>query len=131
MRYFSQKEAEALIPELEKIYSEIAKLAAKAMEKAQKVKILEDNPAKTADCAIERSQLQFLSNHVNTWLQKIVDLGGMPKGVDPALVDFPHRLEGKEVYLCWRLGEKRITHFHGLDEGFAGRRPLPGARLAE
>jgi len=129
VRYFSRDEAEALIPEIEKIYGEIAKLASKAMEKAERLKILEENPKKAADCAIERAQLQFITGAVNDWLQKIVDMGAMPKGVDPALVDLPHRAEGREVYLCWRLGEKRITHYHGLDEGFAGRKPLPGTHV--
>jgi hypothetical protein len=40
-------------------------------------------------------------------------------------VDFPCRWQGGEIYLCWREGEKRIEHFHGVEEGFAGRKPLP------
>lgn len=65
---------------------------------------------------------------MNDSFKKIADLGAFPKGIDPALVDFPHRLSGKDVYLCWKLGDKRITHYHGVDEGFAGRRPLDKSR---
>ena len=41
------------------------------------------------------------------------------------LVDFPAEREGETVLLCWRVGEEEIGYWHGLEEGFAGRRPLP------
>jgi hypothetical protein len=126
VRYFSKAEAEALIPEIEAIFKEALAIAEKAQAKADKLRDLDDDPKKTADAAIQRAQVQFLASGINAWLQKIVDMGASPKGLDPALVDFPHRLDGREVYLCWRLGEKKITHYHGIDEGFAGRKPLPG-----
>ena len=80
--------------------------------------------------AIERSQLQFLASGINERLESIVELGAIPKGVAPALVDFPHRLEGRDVYLCWRLGDQRLTHYHGMEEGFSNRQPLPRRRAS-
>ena len=129
MKHFTIAEAEALIPELEKIYEAITELAAKAEMKAERVRAFSQDAQRYAsDLVIEKSQLQFLANAMNQYFQKIADLGAMPKGLDPALVDFPHRLDGREVYLCWKLGEKKITHYHGVEEGFAGRKPLPRAR---
>jgi hypothetical protein len=46
------------------------------------------------------------------------------KDLDVGLLDFPARLNNKEVFLCWRLGEDRIRFYHGLEEGFDGRKPL-------
>ncbi len=47
------------------------------------------------------------------------------KGLDEGLIDFPHlRTNGEEVYLCWRVGEDDIRYWHGLNEGFAGRRDI-------
>jgi hypothetical protein len=46
------------------------------------------------------------------------------RDLDQGIVDFPALVAGHEVYLCWRLGESEITHWHGLESGFAGRRPL-------
>ncbi|MBI4249906.1 MAG: DUF2203 family protein, partial [Elusimicrobia bacterium] len=43
----------------------------------------------------------------------------------PALVDFPFQLEGKEVLLCWERGEKKLQYYHGFEEGYLGRKPLP------
>ena len=55
----------------------------------------------------------------------INEVGGIVKDVDRGLVDFPALHEGQEVLLCWQLGEDEVAHWHGVDEGFAGRRPLP------
>ena len=129
MRYFSVAEAEALIPELEKIFEAVAELAARAEMKSASLRRRQDgDDADPVAAAIERSQLQFLAQGINERLQEIADLGALPKGVEPALVDFPHRLEGRDVYLCWRLGDKRLTHYHGTDEGFSNRQPLPRRR---
>ena len=46
------------------------------------------------------------------------------RDLDRGLVDFPARVDGQEVYLCWCLDEPEIGHWHGLESGFAGRRPL-------
>lgn len=131
MRYFTLAEAESLIPELEKIFQAIREINPKAEAKMRLIEKMEaDGSPKLADLAIERAQLEFLVNGMNAWFQGIMDLGAMPKGIDPALVDFPCRIDGREIYLCWVLGEKTITHYHGLEEGFAGRRPLPKPKLS-
>ncbi len=129
MKYFSVEEADALIPELEKIFEAVAELTAQAELKASGLRKRQENgPADPAADAIDRSQLQFLAQGINEWMQKIVDLGALPKGVQPALVDFPARVEGREAYLCWRLGEKKVSHWHPVEEGFASRKPLPRKR---
>ena len=131
MKYFSVAEAEAIIPELEKIFEAVAELAAQAEVKSASLRRRQEgDDSDPAAAAIERSQLQFLAQGINERLQNIVELGALPKGVEPALVDFPHRLEGRDVYLCWRLGDKRLTHYHGVNEGFSNRQPLPRRRPA-
>jgi hypothetical protein len=40
------------------------------------------------------------------------------------LIDFPHWRDGREVYLCWKLGEERIDYWHDIDAGYDGRQPL-------
>ena len=57
-------------------------------------------------------------------LEQVQALGGVPKDLGLGLVDFLHLRDGREVNLCWRYGEERITHWHGLDEGYASRKPL-------
>jgi hypothetical protein len=50
--------------------------------------------------------------------------GAIVKDVDEGLVDFPALRQGAEILLCWRLGEDEVAHWHGLEEGFAGRKQL-------
>lgn len=130
MRYFTIREAEALIGDLEEIFSRALALRNQAEKKAESVRALEESDQDPARAALERGQLQFLAKAVNACLGQVAALGAVPKGLDPALVDFPHRLSGKEVYLCWRAGEKAITHYHGVEDGVAGRKALPGKRAA-
>lgn len=128
MKHFTVDEADALIPELERLYEEILQLAVKAEKKADRVRAFaQDEKRYVSELAIEKSQLRFLANAMNERFHKIAGLGALPKGLDPALVDFPHKIEGREVYLCWKLGEKKITHYHGVEEGFGGRKALPRA----
>jgi hypothetical protein len=129
VKLFTVAEAEALIPELERIFAAVAEIAAQAETKAASLRRREERAeADPASAAIERAQLQFLVQGADEWLKRIVELGAVPKGVSPALVDFPHRLDGRQVYLCWRLGEKRLTHYHGVEEGFSERKALPKRR---
>jgi hypothetical protein len=55
-------------------------------------------------------------------LAEIDSIGVQVKDIDIGLLDFPCEVEGKTVLLCWKMGENSITHWHGTDEGFAGRK---------
>jgi hypothetical protein len=52
-------------------------------------------------------------------------VGVQVKDVEEGLVDFPARHGGRDVLLCWKVGEPEVAFWHGADEGFAGRKPLP------
>ena len=56
---------------------------------------------------------------------RIHEVGALVKDLDDGLVDFPAKRRGEDVLLCWRLGEDEVGFWHGLDEGFSGRKPLP------
>jgi len=62
-------------------------------------------------------------------LAEIDSIGVQVKDLDIGLLDFPCEVEGSIVLLCWKMGEPAITHWHGTDEGFAGRKPID-ARIA-
>jgi hypothetical protein len=126
MKYFTRKQAEKAIPMLEKMLTTAEEIRAKAQSKTELIRVAErgstiDVPA----MVIEKAQIEFLAQCFQEVLQGIEKMGAVLKGLDPGLVDFPCRWEGQEIYLCWRQGEKRIESYHGLEEGFAGRKPLP------
>ena len=60
-------------------------------------------------------------------VDELAGRGVQVKDLDRGLVDFParHPESGDTVLLCWELGEPGVDHWHGLEEGFAGRKPLP------
>ncbi len=57
-------------------------------------------------------------------LAEVTKLGGEVKDLEQGLVDFLGRRSDQDIHLCWKLGERRITHWHTLDSGFAGRKPI-------
>ena len=57
-------------------------------------------------------------------VQQLEGLGVQIKDVDLGLLDFPARREGDDVLLCWHVGEERVAFWHGLEEGYAGRKPI-------
>ncbi len=127
MKYFTVEQAEALIPEFERIFSDIAALADRAEAKAELAGRLEQSQGRPAELEIEKAQIRFLAGQIDALFQKIADTGALPKGYNPPLVDFPFRMDREEVYLCWSAGEKKISYYHGIEDGFTGRRPLPPA----
>ena len=65
-----------------------------------------------------------LTEEFDKLIAKINDLGCELKDIEQGLVDFPALREGREVYLCWRLGEPEVAFWHELEAGFSGRQPL-------
>jgi len=57
-------------------------------------------------------------------LAEIDSIGVQVKDLEVGLLDFPCEVEGRIVLLCWKLGERSISHWHGTDEGFSARKPI-------
>jgi hypothetical protein len=57
-------------------------------------------------------------------VESLTAQGIVLRDAETGLLDFPSRREGREVFLCWRLGEDRVEYWHGPESGFSGRRPL-------
>ncbi len=70
------------------------------------------------------AQIERNGTEVEQGLARIAELGGTPKDLTMGLVDFLGLLDNDEVNLCWRHGEPRVRFWHGLDEGYAARKPL-------
>jgi hypothetical protein len=72
-----------------------------------------------------RSELGERSQQMRDVFGQLRDLGVEVKHIDPALIDFPCRVAGRIVYLCWEEGEETVSFWHETDAGFAGRQCLP------
>lgn len=135
-RLFTVEEAQALVPHLERTFDEIESLKAELDRHMDRLKILDalwgsavrepGNPDREeflAGRAAVRRTVERIEGMVE---ERIIARGiRFPQGgLEYGLVDFPVRLEGRTVYLCWRSGEDRIVAWHEVDAGYVGRRPL-------
>jgi hypothetical protein len=70
-------------------------------------------------------EVEQASTELVAVVEELQGLGVQVKDLDRGLVDFPCVHRGRVVLLCWELGEDEVAYWHGADEGFAGRKPLP------
>jgi len=130
-RYFSVADVEALIPALTRLMKRVMAANAEAGEVRTRLQGEQQRIALAGGGVLDRQawradleRIERLTAEVQQGLGEIVELGGAPKDLGLGLVDFLHLREGREVNLCWKYGEREIRHWHGLDEGYAGRKPL-------
>ena len=128
-RQFTLEEANALLPRLSDLLLQIQeskarhdRLEEQAEEYAHHVSsnghVVERKLNET------RQELAKAAAEVNSLIDRVNELGCEVKDIDEGLVDFPSEREGRDVYLCWKLGEPDIRWWHDLEAGFAGRQPL-------
>ena len=72
---------------------------------------------------LKEDLLQRVEAYQRAW-SEIEEMGAVLKDPHLGLVDFYGHVDGKAVWLCWKYGEDAVTHYHGLEEGFAGRKPI-------
>jgi len=135
-RTFSLEEAQSLLPVLESLLRtamEAKKLVESAdhefQELAHRVFLHGGILVKIVALARRKAERERASQRAKDAMAEMDAMGVQVKDLDIGLLDFPCQVEGQTVLLCWKLGEKRITHWHGVSEGFAGRKPID-ARIA-
>ncbi len=129
-RVFTYQEAAALLPRLEPVVRRIVELrgALKAiqgtLQEFRDVAARGGGGMPTGRFREARGEAERLMADVARGVAEIEAWGCVLKDLDQGLVDFLWRRRGTTVFLCWKLGEPTIRHWHGLREGFAGRKPL-------
>jgi hypothetical protein len=130
-RYFTLAEARAALPVVGRSIREAvqAKAHYAEAEKAiqdlvQRILIMGGINVDTVAAEAWKSQYDSNAQTLKDSMDRIEDLGVLVKDLDIGLVDFPTLFGGEEVYLCWRMDEDDIDHWHGVNEGFNGRRPI-------
>lgn len=134
-RHFTLEEASATLPRVRAIVAkqierrgaierQLARLAERTGTYPEAVVEAPDDPPEVR--AIKQDLIARIQEYQAGW-NELEDLGIVVKDPRVGLVDFYSRVEGRTVFLCWRYGEDAITHFHELDAGFNGRKPLAGS----
>ena len=131
MRHFTPDEANAALVEVRPLVErmvEARQAHAAALERQEELEgHIRGNgggipPATLAEAAAE---VDAEGRRLTRIVDELGELGVQVKDVEEGLVDFPALRRGETVLLCWKLGEDEIGYWHGLEDGFAGRRPLP------
>lgn len=121
--FFTLEEANTLIPTLEEKLSCIQG----HWRRLKKLGPAQDSKEQSRLISTDRAVAPFYFEVLERFQQSIEEihaLGCELKGIEPGLVDFRTLIKGKEVYLCWKQGEKEITYWHPLHTGYAGRQAL-------
>ncbi|SDE90138.1 hypothetical protein SAMN04488243_11523 [Thermus arciformis] len=118
-RIFTKEEADALLPELRRVLREMRQ--AREELKALQARLPE---ARGLERRALEEEARFLLGSLEADARYLASLGVFLKDLDRGLVDFPARLGGEVVFLCWQEGEPEVAHYHPLSGGFAERRPL-------
>ena len=133
MKLFTVESANRTLPLVRKIVADIVRNYATWEERVQELEVLnagarsEETDARTV--VLER-EIAGLAADVQGCLRELKELGVEFKGYDTGLIDFPCEMGDRTVYLCWRLGEPAVAHWHEIDAGFAGRQPLAPAEVS-
>lgn len=126
-RLFTVLEANALLPALRALMERVFRLL-DVLRQASESVIREQRLAPDAPDLMERLQQDDAVGRVIQEIKGLVEeihgYGCMCKGIERGLIDFPCLLGGEIVFLCWRYGEERVSHWHRVEDGYAGRRPL-------
>lgn len=78
-----------------------------------------------------RLEVEAHGARIDTRVEEIRLLGGLFKGLQDGQVDFLSLRDDRPVYLCWKLGEDSVSHWHDIDAGYAGRRPIDSHLFSE
>jgi hypothetical protein len=130
-RHFTPEEANALLEQVRPVAeSLVAHRRAFTVAAARRARLTQRISGNGGDFDPQEpseldEQLQHDAEAVARAVEKLQALGVLVKDLDRGLVDFPALRDGEEVLLCWQVGEGEVAYWHGLEEGFAGRKPLP------
>jgi hypothetical protein len=146
MKLFTVEQANSTLPLVRRIVEDIVREHRRWQEKILELELVASNaagarvpgkepappaPAAPPDervAAIERDAMA-IARDIDAFERELEELGISLKDRRLGLIDFPGEVDGRRVWLCWRLGETSVQYWHDLDSGYAGRQPLPAPAL--
>jgi hypothetical protein len=135
VRLFTLEEAERTLPLVRRIVADLVEAypAWRAGVGEYEALSLGASPERgeSAEMIAAREAVTAHASRIDGYLRELGEIGCVFKGFDAGLVDFRSLREDRPIFLCWHLGEERITHWHEIDGGFEGRQPIDDAVLSE
>jgi hypothetical protein len=117
---FTLSEANKTLPLVKRIVNDVVRTHEQALQLQAKLEAVEDARQTNA----VQSELNKAMEHLNAFVAELTGIGCEVKDYKSGLIDFLGQHQGRDVNLCWRLGEDKIHFWHELTAGFAGRKPI-------
>jgi hypothetical protein len=128
---FTLVEAQSLIPEVESLLRQALDAKGGYQDAEQVIHRFSEHVMMMGGVMVDRERAlesrarrDEAASRLRNRIEAVLETGCLVKDLEIGLVDFPTLFRGVEVYLCWKLGESGITFWHGVDEGFRGRKPI-------
>lgn len=131
MRHFTPEEANAALPQVRPLVEQLVATRQEHVAALERQEELEHKirgnggGIPPAELAAASADVDAIARRMARLVDEIGEHGAQVKDLDTGLIDFPALRAGETVLLCWQLGEDEIGWWHTVEEGFAGRRPLP------
>ncbi|HET9115560.1 MAG TPA: DUF2203 domain-containing protein [Gaiellaceae bacterium] len=131
MRHFTPEEANAALEQVRPLVEQLVagrrehSLAVERQEELERKIRGNGGGIPPAELASATAEVDALARRLSRLVDEIAAHGAQVKDLDSGLIDFPALRRGETVLLCWQLGEDEIAWWHRVEDGFAGRRPLP------
>lgn len=130
-RTFTLQDAQMLLPTLESLLRTainskklIEDVDTEMQNLAHRVFLNGGTLVNVVEVARRKAEREKAVQRAKDAIAEIHATGVQVKDIDIGLLDFPCKVEGEILLLCWKLGEEKITHWHSTEEGFAGRKPI-------
>jgi hypothetical protein len=128
VKYFSLEEANRTLPYVRRIVGDIVSEYEKWRDCIYRYEVIaadsRSENGETDDQVELREEVDRVAQRINGYIEELSSVGCIFKGFEGGLVDFYSKLDDRDIFLCWKLGESEILHWHEVDAGFAGRQEL-------
>jgi len=128
VKHFTIAEANATLPYVRKIVEDIVAEYERWRDAIYRYELLaagsKSDGGETEEQVELRIAVDEIAQRINEYINELTAVGCIFKGFDGGLVDFYSRHDDRDVFLCWKLGELEVSHWHEVDAGFAGRQPI-------
>lgn len=127
-KYFTLDEANRTLPFVRRIVGDIVEEYRRWREHVHRYELIAaqrraGDPESPGEEEL-RLRVDDSAHKINGYMEELALVGCVFKGFEEGLVDFHSKFQGRDIFLCWKLGEDEIGHWHEIDAGYAGRRRL-------
>ena len=119
-RRFTVEQANQALPLVRRIVADIVGVHGEATQLQKQL----EQTAAAREQKLVQDRLEVAMRRLEDYVDELSEVGCELKDYQVGLIDFTGRHKGRDICLCWKLGEEKITHWHELDSGFAGRKPV-------